>query len=1372
MKTGKRILSLLLAAALLLSTSAAVFAEAVVFIEISALPKKLTYYEWESLDMTGAELLVNYSDDFLEDIPITEDMVTGFDSTVLGTQTLTVSYAGLTCTFDVLVTPKPASAISVTTLPAKLTYLEDKDTLDVTGGELTVSYADGTPDRIFPMTLDMVTGFDNTSVGAQTLTVTYAGQTTTYQVEIRAKTLAELTLAQTPTKTTYLLGEEALDITGGQIRLLYNNDTSELVDMTADMVSGFDGNTAGVQTITVAYRGLTTTYQIEVFETKVVSISVAKLPNLTRYLLNVDNLDVGGGEITVSYENGTTANIPMTDEMISGFDNTVLGEQALTVTYAGETAEFTVEICQENTTEFFGGLGTVNHPYLIKTKEHLDHVRDYLDAHYMMSADIEFTEADFAEDGAFYHDGAGWQPIGTSSAPFNGYFDGNGHAVIGLQINITADGTLYAGLFGYAKNCTIRDLGMVDSSIKATSTSISSSYAYAGGIAGYASGAAIRGCRNMGSITALSNGSSYAGGIAGYANNTNITTCCNTGSVTASRKTGSYKAYAGGIAGYVNNVTIAICYNTGCVTAIAKDNSKYGSCYAYAGGIAGYADGSTTVTNCYNTDSVTTVATTGYPNAAYDYAGGIVGYARYNAITKCYSTGSLSSMDYAGGIAGQIGSTITNCYYLDIINQGVGGGKTAATACTEEQMKKQATFSGFNFNTVWTMDAAAAYSLPTLREFAHVETADTVNFAGGSGSLGSPYQIATKEQLNNVRNHSGHFKLIADIVFTEADFAEGGAFYNGGAGWQPIGTSSEPFNDYFDGNGHAVIGLQINITAGSTVYAGLFGYAKECRIRNLGMEDSCIEVTSGSSNAYAGGIVGYVQYGATTIITNCYNTGSVTSNSVAGGIVGRAKDSAITDCCNTGSVTSNSSVGGIVAIAYDTAITNCCNTGSVTATSDSSGADAGGIAGASDGIGSITDCCNTGSVTATSDSSGANAGGIVGYARGGTGSNGILIIDATVTRCSNRGSVTATSDSSGADAGGIAGEATDSTVTDCYNTGSVTATSGSYRAYAGGIVGNTDSTDITNCYNTGSVTATSGSSDAYAGGIAGDTYSSGSSTTNAVTNCYNTGSVTATSDSSSAYAGGIVGYAGYSTITNGYNTGSVTAGSDSPYVYAGGIAGDVFFRNITNCYYLNIIGKGVGRGTDTATACTIEQMKQQETFAGFDFETVWTMEGHEDFLFPELQTVPMVFTDRLVDVSIDTLPDKLTFLVGAPLDVSGGMLKVSYLGGKVLEVPMVDSMVTGFDNSVFGEQILTVTYAGITTTYTVTVTHSFGAWVLTEEPTCTDKGEERRDCSLCGYYETREVEALGHDYKDTVTDPTCTEGGYTTFTCSVCGDVY
>ena len=41
--------------------------------------------------------------------------------------------------------------------------------------------------------------------------------------------------------------------------------------------------------------------------------------------------------------------------------------------------------------------------------------------------------------------------------------------------------------------------------------------------------------------------------------------------------------------------------------------------------------------------------------------------------------------------------------------------------------------------------------------------------------------------------------------------------------------------------------------------------------------------------------------------------------------------------------------------------------------------------------------------------------------------------------------------------------------------------------------------------------------------------------------------------------------------------------------------------------------------------------------------------------------------------------------------------------------------------------------------------HAFGEWTVTREATCTEKGQEDRKCE-CGEVETREIEALGHDY--------------------------
>ena len=69
--------------------------------------------------------------------------------------------------------------------------------------------------------------------------------------------------------------------------------------------------------------------------------------------------------------------------------------------------------------------------------------------------------------------------------------------------------------------------------------------------------------------------------------------------------------------------------------------------------------------------------------------------------------------------------------------------------------------------------------------------------------------------------------------------------------------------------------------------------------------------------------------------------------------------------------------------------------------------------------------------------------------------------------------------------------------------------------------------------------------------------------------------------------------------------------------------------------------------------------------------------------------------------------------------------------------------------------------------------HDFGEWTQTKAPTCTEKGEEKRTCSRCDAFETRELSAKGHtEVIDPAVPATCTETGKTEGKhCSVCGTV-
>ena len=77
--------------------------------------------------------------------------------------------------------------------------------------------------------------------------------------------------------------------------------------------------------------------------------------------------------------------------------------------------------------------------------------------------------------------------------------------------------------------------------------------------------------------------------------------------------------------------------------------------------------------------------------------------------------------------------------------------------------------------------------------------ANTIDFAGGSGTQSDPYLIAAKAHLNNVRKYLGaHFKLMCDIDFN-------------GLYWSPIGTEASAFTGTFDGNGFTIKNLNIYI---------------------------------------------------------------------------------------------------------------------------------------------------------------------------------------------------------------------------------------------------------------------------------------------------------------------------------------------------------------------------------------------------------------------------------------------------------------------------------------------------------------------------------------------------------------------------------
>lgn len=175
-------------------------------------------------------------------------------------------------------------------------------------------------------------------------------------------------------------------------------------------------------------------------------------------------------------------------------------------------------------------------------------------------------------------------------------------------------------------------------------------------------------------------GGSSVGGICGSLSDGNIENCMVTGDISGGSN-------VGGVVGYVRNnyVTsnISQCASSGNI--IATDD--------YVGGILGYRYGSCSIENCYSIANVKT------KDSSYSEAYGIGGPAE-----NCYFAGTISGYNTFA-----IGKYNTNSYYdSEKTKNSVEPG-----ALTTKQMKQQASFQGWDFDKIWTIQEGVDY--PKLR---------------------------------------------------------------------------------------------------------------------------------------------------------------------------------------------------------------------------------------------------------------------------------------------------------------------------------------------------------------------------------------------------------------------------------------------------------------------------------------------------------------------------------------------------------------------------------------------------------------------------------------------------------------------------------
>ena len=502
---------------------------------------------------------------------------------------------------------------------------------------------------------------------------------------------------------------------------------------------------------------------------------------------------------------------------------------------------------------------------------------------YELTADLDFDESNdnaiTSADAAWWNGGTGWRAIGTSGSPFTATFDGAGHAISHLYIRASGSNV---GLFGSASTTAVlRNLGLENVDIdRSTGDPV---FNFVGGLVGSNLGAVQRSY-----VTGAVTGHENVGGLVGD-NRGAVTNSYSSVSVTGNNA-------VGGLAGFnrSSSASITNSYAAGAVSAVSMRAGQGWHIARTKGGLVGEATSDATVTASY-----WDTTTSGQSASAGGTGQTTNGLQSPIGATGIYGAWAAAIWDFG---------TASEYPALKYDTNGVGG-------ATWQEFGRQvrstpAQLMDYDRDDDGLIDVDSLAKLHAVRwdvdgNGASANAGYALAFPTPETSMGCPVTGADADD-----NDCTGYELTADLDFDthgndDTVTAADAAYWNGGAGWAPIGSSSSPFAATFDGAGHAISNLFIN--RGSTDYLGLFRVVGDGgRIRNLGLEGvnitgrDFIGTVAGETSAFSG-------------VEAVYVTGEVSGRDLLGGLIGEHHPNAsLRNTYSAARVTGSNYVGGLL----------------------------------------------------------------------------------------------------------------------------------------------------------------------------------------------------------------------------------------------------------------------------------------------------------------------------------------------------------------------------------------------------------------------------------------------------------------------------
>lgn len=186
------------------------------------------------------------------------------------------------------------ASITVSKMPNRTTYYQN-ELFDSTGLEITGTSTTG---ETVSVTDYELSGFDSSSAGTKTITVTASGKTTTFEISVLEASITTISVTTMPSKVNYHIGKE-FDSTGIVVTATVSDGNT--IDVTKDCTySGFDSSSPKTNTITVTYGILTTMFDVTIMQP--LSITDGSYSSDTYFV--GETTDISVYSITVSYSDG------------------------------------------------------------------------------------------------------------------------------------------------------------------------------------------------------------------------------------------------------------------------------------------------------------------------------------------------------------------------------------------------------------------------------------------------------------------------------------------------------------------------------------------------------------------------------------------------------------------------------------------------------------------------------------------------------------------------------------------------------------------------------------------------------------------------------------------------------------------------------------------------------------------------------------------------------------------------------------------------------------------------------------------------------------------------------------------------------------